>query len=165
MARVMSHLRQMTPDDIDDVMALEEATFPSPWSRRMLTDELGAPGRHYVVVEGPDGLEAYGGIMVSDDEGHVMTVAVDPERRGRGIGSRLMVALLRAALDMGATRMLLEVRPSNMDARRLYRRFGFVPVDIRPRYYRDEDAIVMWVDDADTPAFAERLQRMDRPWH
>jgi ribosomal-protein-alanine N-acetyltransferase len=165
MARVMSHLRRMTPDDLDAVMALEEATFPSPWSRRMLTDELGAARRHYVVLEGADGLAGYGGIMVSGDEGHVMTIAVDADHRGRGFGSRIMVALLRAAVDMGATRMLLEVRPSSSAARRLYRRFGFVPVGIRPRYYRDEDAIVMWVDDADTPAFAERLERMERSWH
>lgn len=165
MARVMSHLRQMTLDDLDAVVALEKASFPSPWSRQMLTDELGGARRHYVVLEGPEGVEGYAGIMVSGDEGHIMTIAVAPERRGRGCGSRLMVAVLRAGVDMGATRMLLEVRPSNMVARRLYRKLGFAPVGIRPRYYRDEDAIVMWVDDADTPAFAERLQRMDRSWH
>lgn len=165
MARVMSALRQMTLDDLDAVMALEEATFPAPWSRQMLTEELRAARRHYVVIEGPNGIEGYAGIMVSGDEGHVMTIAVAADRRGRGLGSRLVVAVLRAGIDMGASRMLLEVRPSNLVARRLYQKFGFVPVGIRPRYYRDEDAIVMWVDDADTPAFAERLDRVDRSWH
>ena len=164
MARVMSHARAMTVDDIDAVLAIEEATFSTPWTRHMLTEELSAARRHYVVLEGAEGVDGYGGIMVAEDEGHVMTIAIKPDMRGRGYGSGLMVMLLRAAIEMGATRMLLEVRPSNRAARRMYQKFGFVPVGIRPRYYRDEDAIVMWVDDAETESFAERLGELEKAW-
>ena len=162
MARVINRVREMTPQDIESVMVIEEATFPAPWSRRMLTDELAAPGRYYIVLDGPDGIEGYGGAMVSDQEGHVMTMAVGSDRRGRGLGTTLLSALLSAALGMGASRLLLEVRPSNMAARHLYQKFGFVPVGVRPRYYRDEDALVMWVDDADTPEYAARLAELSR---
>lgn len=164
MAAVITHIRDMTLDDVDAVLAIEQATFSAPWSRQMLTDELGAPRRRYVVLEGPDGLQGYGGVMVTEDEGHVMTIAVSHDLQGRGFGTGLMVTLLRAATEMGATRLLLEVRPSNRAARRMYQKFGFVPVGIRPRYYRDEDAIVMWVDDAETESFAERLEELDKTW-
>ncbi|MEE8330955.1 MAG: ribosomal protein S18-alanine N-acetyltransferase [Acidimicrobiia bacterium] len=164
MARVMTHIRDMTLDDIDAVLTIEQATFSAPWSRQMLTDELGASRRNYIVLEGPAGLEGYGGVMVTEDEGHVMTIAVTHDMQGRGYGTGLMVTLLQAAIEMGATRMLLEVRPSNRAARRMYQKFGFVPVGIRPRYYRDEDAIVMWVDDAETESFAARLEELDKTW-
>ncbi len=162
MARVLTLARSMTADDLDAVLAIEEATFPTPWSRAMLEGELAATGRSYLVVEGPDGLIAYGGVMVAGAEGHVMTLATVPAHRGRGHARRLLVRLLRDAIALGAERLLLEVRPSNRAARRLYSRFGFAPVGIRPRYYRDEDALVMWVDDAATDDYARLLEELDR---
>jgi len=158
MAAVINTVRAMAIADIDAVMAIEEATFPTPWSRTMLEEELKSDQRCYLVLEGAGGIQAYGGIMVSDTEGHLMTLAVISDRRGKGLATKVLGALLRAALDMGAARLLLEVRPSNIPARRMYQKFGFVPVGIRPRYYRDEDAIVMWVDDADTPEYAALIK-------
>ena len=160
MARVIDLIRPMTETDLDEVMAIEEAVFSSPWSRQGIADELAAAGRHYLVTESPDGIVCYGGVMVIGDEGHVMTLATRVDRRGRGLATQLLVQLLLAAIEAGATHLLLEVRPSSMEARRMYQKFGFAPVGIRPRYYRDEDAIVMWVDDADSVEYRARLERL-----
>ena len=160
MARLIDLIRPMTEADLDEVMVIEESEFPVPWSRQGLIDELAAPGRHYLVTESPDGIVCYGGVMVTEDEGHVMTLATRSDRQGRGLATGLLARLLQAAIAAGATHLLLEVRPSSLAARRMYQKFGFAPVGIRPRYYRDEDAIVMWVEDADTAEYAARLEML-----
>ena len=71
------------------------------------------------------------------DEAHVTTFAVDPGYRRRRIGERLLLALLDLALDRRAREATLEVRLSNLPARRLYEKYGFRPVGIRPRYYSE----------------------------
>ena len=150
--------RPMTTDDVDVVHAMEVATFTAPWPRPFFVDELAADNRSYVVVEDGGVLVGYGGIMVIEGDAHVMTVAVAPDRRTRGIGSRIMLALVDAAVAAGAEHLTLEVRPSNRPARRLYHRFGFEPVGLRPGYYPDEDALVMWALNITEPEYVERLK-------
>jgi ribosomal-protein-alanine N-acetyltransferase len=163
MAGVTNVIRAMSAADIDEVLAIEEATFTTPWSRRMLAEELAAVGRIYLVTESDDdGVVCYGGMMVTGDEGHVMTLATRRDRRGRGLATDLLVRLLRRGIAAGAEHVLLEVRPSSLAARRMYQKFGFAPVGIRPDYYRDEDAIVMWVDDAATESYEQLLAGMER---
>ena len=84
------------------------------------------------------------------DEAHITTFAVDPRWRRRGVGERLLLALLDLSLARGAREATLEVRLSNMPARQLYEKYGFRPVGIRPRYYSDngEDALIMTTDAA-----------------
>ena len=87
------------------------------------------------------------------DEAHVTTFAIHPDWRRRRLGERLLLALLDAAIDRRAAEATLEVRLSNLAARRLYEKFGFRPVGIRPRYYTDnnEDALIMTTDRLDGP--------------
>jgi ribosomal-protein-alanine N-acetyltransferase len=150
-------LRPMTSADLDLVHAMEVATFTSPWPRSFFEDELAADNRNYLVAEEGSELIGYGGIMLIEGDAHVMTVAVAADRRTRGIGSRIMVALVDAAIAAGALHLTLEVRPSNRAARRLYQRFGFEPVGLRPRYYPDEDALVMWALDITEPEYRGRI--------
>lgn len=150
-------LRPMTEADVEAVHALEVATFTAPWPRAFFDQEIAAENRHYLVVEEAGALVGYGGVMVIGGDAHVMTVAVAAGRRTRGIGTRIMLALVDAAAERGAEHLTLEVRPSNRPARRLYHRFGFEPVGLRPRYYPDEDALVMWAVGIDEPAYRERL--------
>jgi ribosomal-protein-alanine N-acetyltransferase len=70
------------------------------------------------------------------------------------------VALVEGALEAGAEHVTLEVRVGNLDARRLYSRFGFAPVGIRKGYYTDDDALIMWVTDADAPQYRARLREL-----
>lgn len=141
-------VRKATLDDLDDIMALERATFPSDaWSRELMGSELVAGHTHYVVMHAGDELVAYGG--VSSPEGielaDIQTLAVASTRRRSGLGTALLLTLLDAARDRGAREVLLEVRADNPAAQALYAQHGFEAIAVRPRYYQpdDVDAVVM----------------------
>jgi ribosomal-protein-alanine acetyltransferase len=101
----------------------------------------------YLVVraDGVASVIAYGGIWLMVDEAHITTFAVDPAWRRQGVGETLLLALLDLAVARHAREATLEVRLSNLPARRLYEKYGFRPVGLRPRYYSDngEDALIM----------------------
>ncbi|MCB2223173.1 MAG: ribosomal protein S18-alanine N-acetyltransferase [Actinobacteria bacterium] len=147
----------MTGDDAGAVLALEREIFPTPWTEGILRDELAAPRRTYLVAEEDGEIVGYGGVMIVAADAHITNLAVAPSRRGRGVATRLFLDLAEGALDGGAEHLTLEVRLSNLDARRLYSRFGFAPVGIRKDYYVDEDALIMWVTDAAGPEYRGRL--------
>ena len=92
------------------------------------------------------------------DEAHVTNVLVAPEHRRKGVARRLMVALIEAAVDAGATHLTLEVRTRNAAARALYSSLGLAPVGVRPRYYGDDDALIMWVHDIDDPQYLRHIR-------
>jgi len=151
-------IRDMGRSDIPAVAALEAVIYPQPWSPRVFFDELAMDSRSYVVAIDAGGtLVGYGGLLLVEEDAHITTVAVDPEVRGQHIGSRVMLALVDRALAAGARHLTLEVRITNSVAQGLYDRFGFDPVGRRKNYYKDEDALVMWATDIDTPEYAERL--------
>ena len=106
----------------------------------------------------------YGGLWLMVDEAHITTFAVLPEWRRRGIGGRLMVALMQVALDLNARVMTLEVRLSNRAARALYAQFGFRPVGVRPRYYSNnaEDALIMTTEPLSMPDMVARMAEMEQ---
>lgn len=153
-------MRPLLATDIPEVLIIENATFPAPWSEGMFTDELAGAGRRYLAAIAGDAIVAYGGIMVVDGDAHVMNLAVAPGNRRRGLATRLLLALIDEALALGASHLTLELRVSNDAARALYEKFGFTPVGVRPRYYGDEDALVMWALDADAPEYRTRLDRI-----
>lgn len=154
---VAAALRDMTIDDIGPAADLEARVYPQAWSEGIFRDELTHPSRRYLVAESATGLVGYGGVMVTSDEAHITTVVVDPSRRKERLGTRLMLALVEAAVGLGASSLTLEVRASNTAAQALYRRFGMAPVGVRKQYYRDEDAMIMWVHDIDSDEYAQRL--------
>jgi ribosomal-protein-alanine N-acetyltransferase len=114
------------------------------------------------VVRAGDEVAAYGGMWLMVDEAHVITFAVHPAWRRQHVGERLLLAMLDIAVDAGAHEATLEVRLSNLPARRLYEKFGFRPVGLRPRYYSDngEDALIMTTDQLRDPPMRERIARL-----
>ncbi|MFA6956472.1 MAG: ribosomal protein S18-alanine N-acetyltransferase [Thermoanaerobaculia bacterium] len=138
-------IRGATRDDLDAVVALEQASFPAPWRREFFVSEIDAIGRFNLVVEAPSGgLAAYVFSMFFLDEMHVNKIAVDPSMRRRGIAALLMDECFAFARLNGVASISLEVRESNEGARALYRSLGFAESYRRPRYYPDgEAAIVM----------------------
>ncbi len=136
-------LRPLREDDLDRVLELEAELFGSAaWPRSVYLVELTLPGRYYVAAEQDGVLVGYAGIALAEDA-EVMTIGVAHEHGGRGIGAELLADLLARAREARSRRVFLEVRESNDVAQRLYRRAGFEPVGTRPRYYGDEDAVVM----------------------
>lgn len=150
-------LRAMTVDDVEAAAAIERLAYRQPWTETVFRDELAQPTRAYVVAEAGGELVGYAGLMLVGDEAHVTTVVVHPDRRGGRVGTRLMLSLVEQALAAGGRSLTLEVRASNASAQRLYARFGMAPVGVRKQYYRDEDALIMWVHDIDRPEYAARL--------
>jgi ribosomal-protein-alanine N-acetyltransferase len=147
------------------IMAIEPRVYPRPWSASVFIDEIDMAHRGqrvYIVAKLRGQLVGYAGMILGVDEAHVTNIAVEPQRHRQGVGRRLMVHLARAARAKGYKAMTLEVRVTNVGAQAMYRKFGFAPAGIRKKYYEQtEDAIVMWANDIDTPAYAERLDRLE----
>src|SRR5262245_20533009 len=146
--------------DLDAVQRIEGPSFSVPWPEHAYRSEIQTNRlASYLVARAGDEIVAYGGIWLMADEAHVTTVAVAPGWRRQKIGARLLLALLDVAAARGAREATLEVRLSNLPARKLYEAFGFRPVGLRPRYYSDnnEDALIMTTDPLDTPAMRGRI--------
>lgn len=144
-------LREMRWWDIEPVLTLERATFPEDaWSHAMFWSELAhargpSASRRYLVAVAGEAIAGYGGFGAVDGTGDILTIAVAPEHEGRGLGARLLTALLDSAADFACHEVLLEVRVDNHRARGLYERFGFEPLGVRKGYYQAAgvDALVM----------------------
>ena len=143
------------------VLEIEEQVHPRPWTHRTFVDELAgmrSGTRWYLVAYVGDELAGYGGLMFADDDAHVTNIAVDPAWQGRGVATEILLDLALLCHDRGCRAMTLEVRASNEVAQSLYRRFGFVPVGVRAKYYENtEDAIIMWAHGVGTDDYAQRL--------
>ncbi len=159
-------VRAMRRRHLPAVLAIERRVHHPPWSAGTFAGELTArDGRRYLVAQEPRGwrtrVVGYAGMLTGGGEAHISTVAVDPDAQRRRVATRLLVRLLAEARELGVERASLEVRASNRGAQRLYSGFGFAPVGLRPRYYPGdgEDALVMWLDDLQSDAYAARLAR------
>jgi len=133
---------------IDEVVAIEEASFTNPWTRDMYLAELENRGVSYCFLardeEGATvGFCSFWRVL---DELHINNLAVLPDRRRTGAASALLAHILGEGAKLGARRATLEVRRSNESARRLYERFGFTVAGVRRGYYTKptEDALVLW---------------------
>ena len=139
-------LRPATSEDLDAIMAIEDATFPSDaWHRDTMRRELESRVNRYYVAELDGEVIAYGGSRIVGCDADVQTIAVAADNRGQGLGRALMEQLMQAARDEGALQMFLEVRADNEPAAALYESLGFEQIDTRYGYYQPEgvDAIVM----------------------
>ena len=147
------------------VIRIEQQVYPRPWTFGLFLSEIGQRAtRLYVVARVGAEVVGYAGLFRAVEDGHITTVAVDPAWHRHGIASRMLVALARGAVERQCVNLTLEVRMSNSGAQALYQRFGFVPAGVRKGYYPEtrEDALVMWANDVDTPAYAERLAAIER---
>ena len=153
-------IEPMRIDDLPAVHAIELASFDAPWPPEAYRNDLETNRlAQYLVARVGDEIAAYGGMWLMVDEGHIITFAVDPVWRRQRIGERLLLAFLDLAADRGAHEATLEVRLSNLPARRLYEKYGFRPVGLRPRYYSDngEDALIMTTDPLAGAAMRDRI--------
>lgn len=133
--------------DLDAVAALEAASFTNPWTRESLERELARSpvARVYVLRLPGCTVAAFCSCWVIYDELHINTIAVEPGLRRRGLAMELMRHVLAETAAEGVERAFLEVRASNVPARALYERLGFVTAGVRRRYYAEpeEDAVVL----------------------
>ena len=147
------------------VMRIEVQVYPRPWSLSLFMSELALRSTRVYYVARVDGVvTGYAGLMMTVDDGHITTIAVDPAWHRHKIATRLLLALARQAIARGATSLTLEVRVGNKAAQELYRKFGFRPCGIRKNYYveTNEDALVMWADDVDSDEYALRIDKIEK---
>lgn len=154
---------RMTVDDLIVVQVIERESFSTPWPAHAYRQEIEQNRlAHYIVARFRGAIVGFAGIWLLVDEAHITTFATRTAWRRQGIGERLLVALLELARARGAKEATLEVRPSNIPAKRLYEKYGFKVVGVRPRYYSDnsEDALIMTTDSLDGRPMRERLAEL-----
>ena len=139
-------LDPMREKDLDEVLAVENAIYSHPWTRGNFADSLRAGYQCWIWRLG-DELLGYFILLVAAGEGHLLNLSVAAARQRSGHGSALLVEAMRMARARGAQHLFLEVRPSNLGAKALYRPFGLRQVAVRSGYYPAhagrEDALVL----------------------
>ncbi len=135
------HLRRMEASDLSSVMEIDALCLPRPWSAAIWRGELESPNGLYLVIEEGSEITGHIGVRHVLGELHITTIAVRPEHRRRGHARALIGAALAAYPK--ARYVHLEVRPTNAAALTLYESLGFRTTGHRPRYYGDEDALLM----------------------
>jgi len=143
----------MRKEDIDQVLAIEQASFSMPWSRNLFVSEFRSPLVSSLLVALADGPErtviGYIVFWCVTDEMHILNLAVVPDLRRQGVARKLFLAALKRAGGKGAKRAFLEVRASNTAARKFYSDLGFTGTAVRRDYYDHptEDAVVMTLEE------------------
>ncbi|MCE7481249.1 MULTISPECIES: ribosomal protein S18-alanine N-acetyltransferase [Microbacterium] len=144
-------IRIATPADLDAIMAIENASFPSDaWSAESMAAELVTEYSHYLVDEDGGEIIGYAGLrsIRGNADADIQTIALIEARRGEGRGRAMLRTLLAEASARGAREVFLEVRADNPGAEGLYISEGFEELARRPHYYQPDnvDAIVMKLD-------------------
>jgi [ribosomal protein S18]-alanine N-acetyltransferase len=145
-----------TAESLSDILAIEEACFSAPWTRKMFEAELsGNPFAHFLLARLARGAETELGLVVGYlcywivfEEVRLMNLAVIESMRHRGIAKSLVMTALQTGLSQSAHRAVLEVRASNEAGKSLYHSLGFRHIAVRPKYYNNpvEDAVLMELD-------------------
>lgn len=138
----------MTDRDLPEVVAIEQAVYPQPWTHGNFRDALKSGYQTWVLRDADGAMLGYFLLMLAVDEAHLLNISVRGDLHGRGLGRYLLGKVVALADDNIMTSVLLEVRPSNVRALAVYERYGFVRIGTRKNYYPDaggqrEDAIVM----------------------
>ena len=142
--------------DLDGVLEVEAESFTNPWTREMYVSELRNRSVCHILVVRTEGRPVVGfcAFWLVCEEIHINNLAIRPGYRGRGLGTALVSEVLTQAQALGASRATLEVRESNVNARRMYERLGFQVTATRRDYYTSpvEDALILWWDRERHPA-------------
>jgi len=143
----------MREPDLKDVIWIEGQSFVTPWRGNAFRREVERDDdySHFIVARYKRKTIAFLGFTHVLDEAHIVTFAVHPEFRRRGVGTQLLTYTINIAKSLGAKKVILEVRVSNISAQSLYRKLGFQIVAIRKKFYPDtgEDGYIMRIPNID----------------
>lgn len=139
---------RMQPTDISDVLAIENDVYPFPWTRGNFLDSINSGYETWILRDSSGALSGYFLLMPSVDDAHLLNITVHRDLQGQGIGLLLLDKAKAIAQERKLEAILLEVRPSNTRAEKIYRRYGFSRIGVRKGYYpapnnQREDALVM----------------------
>ncbi len=139
-------IRRMEPCHLEQTARLERECFSETWSYQLLEAGIHSPYDVYYVWEQEGQVMGYCCLRLLAGEGEIQRIAVLPGCRRLGIGRKMMEAMVNYAMESRVHAISLEVRESNLPARRLYESFGFAAEAVRKGYYHNprEDALIMW---------------------
>ncbi len=142
------HFVSMTEHDLPEVVAIEDVVYPYPWTRGNFSDALQSGYQNWVLRNDDGALLGYFLLMHAVDEAHLLNISVRDGLHGLGLGRTLLGKVVSLADANLMASILLEVRPSNQRALKVYQRYGFIRIGDRKNYYpqangQREDAIVM----------------------
>ena len=135
---LVSGFREMTEDDVPEIMEIERKVYTKPWSEGIFKDCIRVGYNCWVFLD-QDKIQAYGLVSVAVNEAHILNICVSPEVQGKGLGKRMLHKLMQLAADRQGNSIFLEVRESNFIAQNLYDQEGFNRIGIRKNYYPSED--------------------------
>ena len=139
--------RPMNERDVPQVYQIERVSFPYPWFPNLFIRETKKPGFSFFQVMELNGkIIGYAGYWKIRNEAHLVDLAVHPDWRRRGLGSRLFRYITDQIKSKGMDLVTLEVRETNLVAQRFYEKFDFQKIAVRQAYYKDtgENAIICW---------------------
>ena len=142
-------IRPLWTEDLEDVVEIEKTAYPFPWTLGIFKECIRA-GYACFGLQLDESLAGYSIYNWGVGESHLLNLCIHPKWQNRGFGKMLMEHSISHARSLDCHVMFLEVRPSNIDAERLYQLLGFEEVGLRPAYYQSkggrEDALVMRLD-------------------
>ncbi len=145
---VTLYFHRMQPSDISDVLAIENDVYPFPWTRGNFLDSINSGYETWILRDEANVLNGYFLLMPSVDDAHLLNITVHRDLQSKGIGLLLLDKAKAITIESKLHALLLEVRPSNLRAEKIYERYGFTRIGVRKGYYpapdnQREDAIVM----------------------
>ncbi len=150
----------LTSEHLAAMVAIDRVCFGQHWSIDTYQKELNSPNSHFVgLFAAPNLLVGMGCFWAILDEAHVTMMAVHPDYRRQGGGTKILGGLLEKAVKIEMRHSTLEVRGSNAGAIQLYEKMGFENLGWRTKYYQnpEEDAVVMWLTGLQHPNFLARI--------
>lgn len=160
MEQVSIKILPMKKEDIDGIIAIDEATYGEHhWSRDSFYSELSNNlARYFCAFDEQNNLLGYAGSWIVLDEAHITNIAVRAENRGKKIGEALLVKIFDTCINEKVKYLTLEVRVSNTPAIKLYEKYNFKSLGTRKGYYQNnnEDALIMWTENIFWDKFKEK---------
>lgn len=137
-------ISKMNIDDLNKISPILLTEFDDFWNYNIFKSELENENSKYVVAKNNDEIVGFAGIWISIDEAHVTNIVTKKDLRKNGIGSTLLEELINLSKNLNLVSITLEVNENNLDAIKLYEKFGFEKLGIRKKYYNNTDnALIM----------------------
>ena len=140
-------IKKMTKEHLQQIQNILQEQFDEFWNKNVLNTELENPLSEYIVALYENEVVGYAGLWKSIDEGHITNIVTKKDKRGNHIGTKMLEEIINLAKNKNLKCVTLEVNEHNEPAIKLYKKYNFLEVGKRKRYYNNiDDAIIMTLD-------------------
>lgn len=140
-------IKKMTNEHLNKIQDILEEQFDKFWNANVLASELENPLSDYIVAVENEEVVGYAGLWQPIDEGHITNIVTRKDKRGNHIGTKMLEEIINIAKDKKLKCVTLEVNEHNQTAIKLYKKYNFIEVGKRKKYYNNQDdAIIMTLE-------------------